>query len=124
MPGIPPAFRERALYVSVLEPSITGQPSPLPGPSQWSADAEAGVRWSANDLEVELEPDWQQMIDAGWQPVDIRAAVEDVTGVITVTERSGPLTARRFSMVVQTGSAHWRPGYGSVLVSNWKESWR
>jgi hypothetical protein len=118
LPGIPSAFSERTLYVSLLEPAIIGQPSPVPSPGQWRADAAAGVRWSANDLEVQLDPQWQQMIDAGWQPPDIRAAVEDVSGVLTITRR-GVSTKRRFSLVIQVGSGRWRDGYGTVLVSDW-----
>ena len=70
---------------------------------------------------MQLEPQWQQMIDAGWQPPDIRAAVEDVSGVLTIT-RGTASTKRRFSLVIQVGSAHWRDGYGTVLVSDWKVS--
>ena len=121
MPGIPSAFSERALYVSLLEPGIIGQVSPLLSPSQWRADAAARVRWSAGDLEVQLDPQWQQMIDAGWQPPDIRAVVEDITGMLTIT-RGRASTTRHFSMVIQVGSAHWRDGYGTVLVSDWKVS--
>jgi hypothetical protein len=118
LPGIPNAFANRALYVSLLEPTIIGQPSPVPSPGQWRADAAAGVRWSASALEVQLDPQWQQMIDAGWQPPDIRAAVEDVSGVLKVTKR-GASTTRRFSLLIQVGSARWRDGYGTVLVSDW-----
>jgi hypothetical protein len=118
LPGIPSTFSNRALYVSLLEPAIIGQPSPVPSPGQWRADAAAGVRWSASDLEVQLDPQWQQMIDAGWQPPDIRAAVEDVSGVLTITRRSVS-TKRRFSLVIQVGSGRWRDGYGTVLVSDW-----
>jgi hypothetical protein len=121
MPGIPEAFSERALYVSLLEPGIVGESSPLLSPSQWRADASAGVRWSAGDLEVQLDPQWQQMIDAGWQPPDIRAVVEDVSGVLSVI-RGRSSTTRHFSMVIQVGSARWRDGYGTVLVSDWKVS--
>ncbi len=121
MPGIPAAFSEQALYVSLLEPGIIGQVSPLPSPRQWRADAAARVRWSASDLEVQLDPQWQQMIDAGWQPPDVRAVVEDVSGVLRVT-RGRATTTRRFAMVIQVGSAHWREGYGTVLVSDWKVS--
>ena len=94
---------------------------PVLSPSQWRADAAAGVRWSAGDLEVQLDPQWQQMIDAGWQPPDIRAVVEDVSGVLKVT-RGRASTTSHFSMVIQVGSAHWRDGYGTVLVSDWKVS--
>ena len=105
----------------MLEPGITGQTSPIPPAGEWSADAEAGVHWSVSDLEVQLEPEWQQMIEAGWQPADVRAAVEDVTGILSVTTATAK-TTKRFSMVVQVGSAHWHDGYGSVLVSDWAES--
>ena len=118
LPGIPSAFSERALYVSLLAPTIIGQASPVPSPHQWRADSAAGVRWAASGLEVQLDPQWQQMIDAGWQPPDIRAAVEDVSGVLTITRRSVS-TKKRFSLVIQVGSGRWRDGYGTVLVSDW-----
>lgn len=121
MPGIPKAFQDRTLYVSLLEPGIIGQPSLLPSAAQWSADASAGLRWSVGGLQVQLEPQWQSMIDAGWQPPDIRAAVEDVSGVLTITKGKTP-SSKRFSMVVQVGSAQWRDAYGTVLVSDWSES--
>jgi hypothetical protein len=121
MPGIPNAFEERALFVSLLEPGLIGEPSPVPSPSQWHAEAAADLRWSATQLQTQLEPQWQSMIDAGWQPPDIRAAVEDISGVLRITRGKATAT-RRFSMVIQVGSAHWHDGYGTVLVSSWKES--
>jgi hypothetical protein len=121
MPGIPTSFGDRTLYVSVLDPGIVGQPSLLPSQAQWRADASAGVSWSVRQLETQLEPQWQQMIDSGWQPPDIRAAVEEVSGVLAIT-RGKATTTKRFSLVVKVGSAHWCDGYGSVLVSDWKET--
>lgn len=121
MPGIPTAFQNRALYVSVMVPSITGQPSPAPSEGQWTADAASGVRWAVSQLEVQLDPQWQSMVDAGWQPRDLRAVVEDVSGVLTITQAK-TVTSKRFSLVVQVGSAAWHDGYGTVLVSNWEES--
>jgi hypothetical protein len=121
MPGIPTAFQDRSLYVSLMEPGITGQPSPMPSATQWSAYAAEGVRWSVSGLEVQLDPQWQQMIDAGWQPPDIRSAVEDVSGLLTV-QHGRVVTKTPFSLVLQVGSAHWNEGYGTVLVSNWKLS--
>jgi hypothetical protein len=47
--------------------------------------------------------------------------VEDVSGVLRVTQGKVS-TTRHFSMVIQVGSAHWRDGYGTVLVSDWKVS--
>jgi hypothetical protein len=116
MPGIPAAFADRALYVSVMDPAIMGQPSLIPSATQWRADAAAGVRWSVSDLEVTLDPQWQSMIAAGWQPVDMHAAVEDVSGVLRVTRGEGTST-RRFSLALQLGSAQWHQGYGSVTVA-------
>ncbi len=121
MPGIPVGAQLGSLYATVMDPAITGQPSPIPPAAIWQANAAAGVRWSVSNLEVQLDPAWQSMIDAGWQPVDLYASVEDVSGTLTITHGSSS-AHRTFSMVVQLGSAHWHPGYGTALVSGWKES--
>lgn len=115
MPGVPASFAARALYVSALDPTILGATSPIPSPSSWKFDARSRVRWSVHDLLVELDPQWQQMIDTGWQPRDLRATVEDVSGVLSVT-RGATTTSRRISLVLQLGSATWHEGYGTVLV--------
>ena len=52
---------------------------------------------------------------------DIRAAVEDVSGVLAITQGKAT-TTERFSVMVQVGSARWHDGYGTVLVSDWKEA--
>jgi len=80
-----------------------------------------GVRWSVSGLQVTLDPQWQSMIDAGWQPRDLRATIEDVSGLLTVT-RGKTATVRRFSLGLQLGSAHWHDGYGTVLLAGWKET--
>jgi hypothetical protein len=121
MPGVPAAFAQRTLYASVMATTVTGVPSPIPSATRWASDARHRVRFSVRDLEVQLDPQWQSMIDVGWQPRDLRAAVEDVSGVLTVT-RGRSVTRRRFSLVVQVGSASFHDGYGTVLVSGWKES--
>jgi len=121
MPGIPPGGRYAGLYATVLEPGVTGQPSPIPSATQWRADARAGVRWSVSGLEVTIDPGWQAMIDAGWQPTDLRATVEDVSGLLTVT-RGRTSRVHRFSLGLQLGSAHWHDGYGTVLLAGWKET--
>jgi hypothetical protein len=121
MPGIPRAGQYGELYATVLGPDITGQASPIPSATQWNADAREGVRSSVSDLQVQLDPQWQSMIDAGWQPRDLRSTVEDVSGLLTV--RYGGTTAvHRFSLGLQLGSARFHDGYGSVLVAGWKES--
>ena len=121
MPGVPPGGQYGGLYATVLEADVTGQPSPIPTAVQWQADAAAGVRWSVSGLQVTLDPQWQSMIDAGWQPRDLRATVEDVSGLLTVTQGAAS-TVHRFSLGLQVGSAHWNAGYGSVLLAGWKET--
>jgi hypothetical protein len=119
MPGIPAAVAERLLFTAVMDPSVTGGSTPVPSAGEWRADANERVRWSASDLEVQLDPQWQSIIDAGWQPRDLRAAVEDVSGVLTV-RRERHMRRERFSLVVQVGSASWHDGYGTVLVADWR----
>lgn len=116
MPGIPAGFQGRALYVSVMNPQVMTQPSMLPSASQWQADANTGVRWAVSDLQVTLDPQWQAMIDAGWQPRDIRASIQDVSGLLTVTSGT-TTTRRRVSLSVAVGSAQWHQGYGTVAVT-------
>jgi len=116
MPGIPAAFAARSLYVSVLQPQIMGQAPVIPSPAQWRANARAGVRWTISDLQVSLDPQWQAMIDAGWQPRDLRASLQDVSGLLTVT-RGTKTTRRDVSLSVAVGSASWHPGYGTVAVT-------
>jgi hypothetical protein len=121
MPGIPVDAQLGSLYATVMDPALTGQPSPIPPASVWRANAAAEVRWSVRNLEVQLDPGWQSMIAAGWQPVDLYASVEDVSGTLTIAKGSSR-AQRSFSLELQLGSAHWHPGYGSALVSNWEES--
>lgn len=121
MPGVPPGGQYGGLYATVLEPDVTGQPSPIPTAAQWRADAADGVRWSVSGLQVTPDPQWQSMIDAGWQPRDLRATVEDVSGLLSVS-LGATSKVHRFALVVQVGSAHWNAGYGSVLIAGWKET--
>lgn len=116
MPGIPPEARLGWLVATVLDPQPgSGARSPIPSRTQWQAYAAAGVRWSVSDLHVQLDPRWQSMIAAGWQPVDLYASVEDASGELNVT-RGSATTTSSFSLEVQLGSARWHPGYGTVLV--------
>jgi hypothetical protein len=116
MPGIPPEAPLGWLVATVLDPQpSSGASSPIPSPTQWQAYAAAGVRWAVSDLQVQLDPQWQSMIAAGWQPVDLYASVEDVSGVLNAT-RGSSTTTSRFSLEVQLGSARWHSGYGTVLV--------
>ncbi len=117
MPGLPAEFRGQALYVSVMDPQAMAQPPVIPSRSQWRIDAKAGTRWAVSDLQVSLDPQWQAMVDAGWQPRDIRASIEDVSGLVSVT--NGATTTRRhLSLSVAVGSAQWHQGYGTVAVTS------
>jgi hypothetical protein len=122
LPGVPTELQNKMLYLSVVEPSVVGGGStPIPSAPVWAADAKAGVRWSVGDLLVEPDPQWSQILADGWQPIDERFGVEDVSGQLTVTH-GGTSISHRFSMCVYTGSAHWHDGYGTVLVDDWTES--
>lgn len=120
MPGVPAAARLGALYTTVLYPAIASEPSPVPSAPQWRTDATANVRWSVSGLRAQPDGQWQDMLAAGWRPTDLYAAVEDVSGALTVTSGSDQ-TTRGFSLVLQLGSARWHAGYGTVLVSGWTE---
>jgi len=116
LPGIPTDAQLGWLPATLLDPQPSfGSRSPIPSDAQWDAYAHAGVRWSVGDLHVQLDPQWQAMVAAGWQPVDEYASVEDVAGVLTITDGSTTAT-RNFGLDVQLGSARWHPGYGTVLA--------
>ena len=122
LPGVPYSVQDKVLYVSVLDAKPAGDaPSPIPLPFAWRADARAGVRWSVGHLAVQLDPQWQQMVSAGWQPRDLRMVGENVSGVLTVTKATSA-AIHGFSMTIWLGSAHWHDGYGTVFVSSWKET--
>ncbi len=121
LPGIPRDVADKVLYLSLFDANeVGGSASPIPDPATWHADAVAGVRWSVSDLVVQADPQFSQILATGWEPVDQRFAAEDVSGLLTVKRGDSPAT-KPFSMGLFLGSAHWHPGYGTVLVDNWKE---
>lgn len=116
MPGIPTGAGDAMLYASVLKPAdLPGDTSPIPSAALWRADAIAGVRWSVRGVAVTPDPSYEQMVTAGWQPVDLYEAVEDVTGQLVIT-RGASTATRPISLVVQLGSARYHHGYGTTLV--------
>jgi hypothetical protein len=122
MPGIPVGAQGKMLSVSVLDPSVLNEaPSPIPSDTEWQADAAAGVRWSVSGVQAMEDPQWEQVIASGWQPRDLFAAVEDVSGTLTVTQGTQS-TPHPFSLAVQLGSGRFTPGYGAALVAKWTES--
>jgi hypothetical protein len=122
LPGVPAAVQNKLLYLSLLDPAVVGGgTTPIPDTETWAANARAGIGWEVSGLLIEPDRQWTQIVAAGWQPRDERFGVEDVSGQLTVKSSGRGSFSRRFSMAVYTGSAHWHPGYGTVLVDNWME---
>lgn len=120
--GVPAATADKVLYLSLFDSAaVGGTSSPIPDTNSWRAAAQAGQRWTVSNLVAQPDPQFSQIVASGWQPIDQRFAVEDVTGNLTTTQ-SESSTTKHFSMAVYVGSAHWHDGYGTILVSNWKES--
>lgn len=121
LPGWPTTLQDKALYVSVLYPGATGQSSPIPSASRWTTDSNQGVTWSVSGLNVTTDSTWQSMVDAGWQPRDVRMTTEDVSGVLKVTDNSVS-SNHYFTLTIVVGSALWHQGYGAVLLGAWTVS--
>lgn len=122
LPGVPAGVADKVLYLSMFDADTLGSgPSSIPDQAGWDSLARAGAHWSVTDLLAQPDPNFSQIVAAGWQPIDQRFAVEDVSGLLTVAT-GGTSVQRDFTMTVYVGSAHWHPGYGTVLVDNWKET--
>jgi len=122
LPGVPPSVQDKLDYLSVFDSrAVGGGPSPIPPAPGWRRAAASGTTWRAADLLVQPDPAWARLVATGWQPVDERFAAEDVSGLLVVTT-GGHRTDHHFSLELYVGSAHWHPGYGSVVVTAWKES--
>lgn len=122
LPGVPPSVQDKVLYLSTLDASTLGSgQSPIPDQATWDNLARSGERWIVSDLLVQPDPTFSQIVASGWQPVDQRFAVENVSGLLS-TAGTASHSQRHFTMTVYVGSAHWHPGYGTVLIDNWKES--
>jgi hypothetical protein len=122
LPGVPATVASKVLYLSLFDgAAVGGNPSFVPDLLAWRADTLDGVRWSVSNLLVQPDPQFSQIVASGWQPVDQRFAVEDVSGLLNITKGTAS-RVRHFSMAVYVGSARWHRGYGTVLVSNWKET--
>jgi hypothetical protein len=124
LPGVPSGTAGKVLYLSLLEGAAVGEAaSPIPDTVTWQANATVGAHWRVSDVLIQADPQFAQIVASGWQPIDQRFAVEDVTGALTISRaRTAATTTERFSMAVYVGSAHWHQGYGTVLVNDWKET--
>jgi hypothetical protein len=120
--GVPAPVQNKMLYLSLFDPAVVGGGgTPVPSSAQWASNAAGHISWSVSDLIVSPDAQWSQILASGWQPVDLRFGVEDVSGLLTVS-RPGGRDRHRFAMKVYLGSAHWQEGYGTVLVDDWTES--
>lgn len=115
MPGVISNFENKSLVVSILDPSIMGENAFIPDSATWSEYASSETTWKVRSVEMRTDPQWQSMVDAGWQPVDLHADVIDVTVVLTVQSQTGSET-KGLTLTVQTGSGLWHHGYGSAIV--------
>ncbi|MST32024.1 hypothetical protein GHK86_04695 [Acidimicrobiaceae bacterium USS-CC1] len=123
LPGVPASVQDKISYLSIFDTTALGGSSgPVPDAASWRNLARHDVTWRVGDLLTQPDPAWERLIAAGWQPPDARFAVEDLSGTLTVTAAHQPARLRHFSVAVYVGSAHWHPGYGTVLVSSWKET--
>jgi hypothetical protein len=123
LPGVPTGAQTKIGYLSLFDSAaLGGGPSPIPTTATWQHLARRKVRWQASELLMQPDPSWARLIAKGWQPPDARFAAEDVTGLLTVTAAHQPPRQHRFSLQIDVGSAHWHPGYGTVLVTDWKEA--
>ncbi len=121
LPGVPASVADKVLYVSLLDPGATGeQASPVPSARRWAALGREGATQRASDLEVQVDPGWAQLLSSGWQPVDPRMVVLDVSGLLGENTASA-LEAHRFRCSMALGSARWHAGYGAVAVGDWQE---
>lgn len=123
LPGVPASVQDKISYLSVFDTAaLGGGTGPVPGAATWGQLAHRHVTWRVGNLLAQPDPAWERLVASGWQPPDARFAVEDLSGTLTVLAPHQPARLRRFSVAVYVGSAHWHPGYGTVLVSSWKET--
>jgi hypothetical protein len=121
LPGVPASVAGKALVLSLADPDIPGAtPSPTPSAAQWESDGQRGEVQSVSDLQVEVDPDWTQIISEGWQPADPRMTIEVVTGTMMISTDGQAAPAQSFSLTLTLGTAaHIRSGYGAVAVGDW-----
>jgi hypothetical protein len=96
--------------------------TPIPADGPWLALRSEQARDAVSDVRIELDPQWEQQIAAGYQPPDPLATARDVS--LTVTRHTvaagRPATARfAVSLAVQLGTAAGGDGYGVAATNNY-----
>lgn len=120
MPGVPESVADKMLYTSLLATEVFGgQPTPVPSAPEWDANAQAGVRQTVSDVQVQVNQRWAALIASGWQAPDPQMATLDVSGLLS-RQRGEAVSTERFALQVVVGTARWRAGYGTVSVSGWQ----
>jgi hypothetical protein len=96
--------------------------TPIPAGGPWLALRSESARDTVRDVRVELDPQWEQQIAAGYQPPDELATARDVS--LTVTRHvvvAGRPSVSRFavSLALQLGTAARGDGYGVAATNNY-----
>jgi hypothetical protein len=96
--------------------------TPIPADGPWLALRSEAARDTVSDVRVELDPQWEQQIAAGYEPPDSLATARDVS--LTVTRRvivAGHPSVSRFavSLALQLGTAAHGDGYGVAATNNY-----
>jgi hypothetical protein len=96
--------------------------TPIPADGPWLALRSESARDTVSDVRVELDPQWEQQIAAGYEPPDELATARDVS--LTVTRHvvmAGRPSVSRFavSLALQLGTAARGDGYGVAATNNY-----
>jgi hypothetical protein len=117
----------QADWTKVLVDSLTdltwddASDTPIPADGPWLASRSEHARDTVSDVRVELDPQWEQQIAAGYQPPDPLATARDVSLTVTRTTRvAGRSVTARFavSLALQLGTARGG-GYGVAATNNY-----
>ncbi len=103
----------------MLPDSLTTGATLLPTLTQWTTNAAARTLWRVSALVISVNPAWTQALSAGWESVDPRMVIYDVSGTLTATTPGRQPVVASISFALTLGGASWHPGYGAVAVDYW-----